>query len=467
RFLDGTGAVISPPNPKEVGELRPQEEAQLALPGVPETQQIGYLARDVEGRGEATDEVVAVPIVSTATGERIAALVLGFKAVELAVRRSETGIESGLWLDGRLHLPALTASTQAELGAKVTHAVAGLTGSEASMEVRINGAPHLLFYKQLNPGSVFPPAYEVCVYPLANFLARQRQLQWRILEGGGLLLLGAFVASHFLSARLSGPVEKLAVDSKEDRAQRHRVEAALELSQVELQRAARFSADASHQLKTPVTVLRAGLEELLAEQELTPEKREEVSALIHQTYRLAGIIEDLLLLSRMEAGRLQLEFSPVNLTHLIEGWLDDLDALPDPLDLSVEVDLPAGMYVAGEPRYTWLIVQNLLENARKYNRPGGRIRVAARAHGSDANLTISNTGEPIATAAQEHIFERFHRGSAGENIPGHGLGLNLARELARIHGGELRLLRSDERWTEFEVRLRLAVPTPAGPLELA
>jgi signal transduction histidine kinase len=64
--------------------------------------------------------------------------------------------------------------------------------------------------------------------------------------------------------------------------------------------------------------------------------------------------------------------------------------------------------------------------------------------------------------AQTHIFERFHRGSAGENVPGHGLGLNLARELARLHGGEVRLTCSDETWTEFEVRFQLAQPDGAS-----
>ena len=75
-------------------------------------------------------------------------------------------------------------------------------------------------------------------------------------------------------------------------------------------------------------------------------------------------------------------------------------------------------------------------------------------------LAIGNTGVPIPPAAQEHIFERFHRGAVGENVPGHGLGLNLARELAHLHRGELRLARSDETWTEFEVRFLPARPEP-------
>ncbi|MBV9492333.1 MAG: HAMP domain-containing histidine kinase [Verrucomicrobia bacterium] len=469
RFLDRTGAVISPPDPNEVGGLRAEEEAQLALDGAPNQQQIGYVLRAENGSAaEAIDQVIAVPIVSTDTGEVIAALVLGFKTAELDFDHPDTvGIKSGIWLNGRLHLPVLAEDARAALSAELTRAIARSGGAESSLDVRVGGTEHLLFYKQLNPGSRFPPAYEVCVYPLAGSLARLQQLQWRILGAGALLLLGALVVSHFLSARLSVPVEKLAVDSEENRVQRQRAETALERTSADLQRAARFSADASHQLKTPLSVLRAGLEELLAQEDLIPEMRDEIAMLVHQTYRLTSLIEDLLLLSRMEAGRLQLELSAVNLIPLIEGWLDDFSAMPDPLNLDVQLDLPAEIHVAGEKRYTMLILQNLLENARKYNRPGGCIRLKARVAGDRAVLTLGNTGHPIPPAAQEHIFERFHRGSAGENIPGHGLGLNLAQELARLHGGELRLVRSDESWTEFEVRFCVMEPVPVGSVECA
>jgi len=157
----------------------------------------------------------------------------------------------------------------------------------------------------------------------------------------------------------------------------------------------------------------------------------------------------------------------VDLAQLIEAGLDDLGALPEAPDLTVETDFPTALHVAGEKRYSAIIVQNLLENAWKYNQPDGRLRVTARAADGWVLLTIGNTGRPIPAAAQEHIFERFHRGSVGENVPGHGLGLNLARELARLHGGDLRLVRSDEAWTEFEVRFRLATPTPLTAPDLA
>lgn len=459
RFLDRHGAVISPPNAPDVGLLTPEEEASLALKTVPGKPQLGYFARAALGADTATvSEVIAMPIVSNETGEVIAALVLGFKPIELSGQRARLGIKSGIWLDGKLHFAAVADPAQRAIASEIGRAISAPVPADSNVRVAIDGAPHLLFRTQLNPGSLFPPADEVCIYPLSELLARQRQLRWQVLGTGVLLLLGGLGASHVLSGRLSVPVEKLAVDSEEHRVQRRRAEAALESTSEELQRSARFSADASHQLKTPVTVLRAGLEEFLAREHLPNEMREELSALVHQTFRLSSVIEDLLLLSRLDAGRLKLEFCPVNLSQLIEASLDDLSALPDALELAVENDFPPALHIAGEKRFTTLIVQNLLENARKYNRPGGRIHIAAREEKGGVLLTVGNTGRPIPAAAQAHIFERFHRGGMGENVPGYGLGLNLARELARLHGGDLRLARSDETWTEFEVRF---LPAPA------
>ena len=466
RFLDAKGAVIPPDNTADVGELKPEEESQLALGAITDEQQLGYLVRKAGDGGETIAEVIAMPIFSTETGEAIAAIVLGFKPAELASDRAGTGMKNGIWLNGRLHLPAFAEAARMAIGLEVTRVI-GAGRAESDFAVQIDGTPHRLFYKRLNPGSLFPPASEVCIYPLTDLLARQWQLRWQAAVACAVLLLGGIVASQFLAVRLAVPVEKLAVDSAEDRARRRRAEAELETTNEELQRAARFSADASHQLKTPVTVLRAGLDELLSGENLTPAMREEIAALVHQTYRLTGIVEDLLLLSRMDAGRLQIEFAPVNLSELIEGLRDDLGAQAEGFAFEIETDFPSGIRIAGEKRYTAIILQNLLENARKYNRRGGRIRIAARVDGDSALLTIGNTGRAIPPAAQEHIFERFHRGVVGENVPGHGLGLNLARELARIHGGDLRLVRSEDGWTEFEVRFRLAASVVADAVHAA
>jgi signal transduction histidine kinase len=451
RFLDAGGAVLSPPNPKDVGELKPQAEAQLSLKQLAETQQIGYAQENVDGNNELVDEIVAVPIFSTETGNIISALVVGFTPFELTGKGAGAGMESGIWVNGRLYLASLSKAAQSALGREVTKAVANSASAQNNLTVTINGAPQLLFYRRLNPDSLFPPAYEVCVYPLADSMAQLHRLRWQIGGAGMLLLVGGFVASHFVARRFAIPVQKLALVSEKNRARRRRADIALVSTRKKLRRSARYSADASHQLKSPVTVLRAGLEGLLAHDDFKPDVYEELSGLLHQTHRLTGVIEDLLLLARMDAGHLQLESEPVNLSQLIEEWLDDLGALPDSPEVKIEKEFPPGLYVAGERQYTSLIVQNLLENARKYNRPDGLIRVNAHKNGNEIVLTIGNTGSPIGQHAQAHVFDRFHRGGTVTNISGHGLGLNLARDLARLHGGDLRLACSENDWTEFEV----------------
>ena len=466
RFLDAHGAVIPAAISADVGELSADESAAITLRNVPDQQQLGYL-RHRRGDREWIDEVIAMPIISTETGEIIAALVVGFKPVEMTGDLDEREFQSGIWLAGHLILPTRADPSQPPFESAVTAIVANSQAASGSSRVSVNGSQQQLFFKRLNPDSLFPPAYEVCLYPLTDLLARQRALRWEAGVASTLLMLGGVMASRFLAVRLAKPVEQLAVDSEENRTQRAKAEAALEITSEELQRAARFSADASHQLKTPVTVLRAGLEGLLSRESLTTDECNEVSALIHQTYRLTGIVEDLLLLSRMDAGRLSIEFSPVNLSQLLDAWVDDLGAQPGGRELAIETDFPASLHIAGEKRYASLILQNLFENARKYNRPGGRIRISAKVDGEWVLLTIGNTGRSIPPAAQDHVFERFHRGIVGENVPGHGLGLNLARELARIHRGDLRLVHSGGDWTEFELRFRLAHPAEVGRLSAA
>ena len=456
RFLDSSGAILPPPNPEEVGKLDSQAEMQLALKKLPETQQIGYIRENALPRNDPVDEVVAVPIFSTETGEVISALVVGFKPFQVTQNPAGVGVRSGIWVNSKVYLPALSSTAQAALENDVNNALKISSRQQNSFRVVVDGAPQLLFFKRLNPGSSFPPAYEICVYPRADSIAQLRRLQWQIGSAGALLMLVGFVASHFVAARLSVPVEKLALDSEENRARRKRAEAALATKAEELQRSTQYSADASHQLKSPMAVLRAGLESLLARNDFQREVYEELSAMLHQTHRLAGVIDDLLLLSQMDAGHLRIASGPVNLSQLVDEWLDDLGALPDSPEVKIDKEFPADLCIAGERRYTSLIVQNLLENARKYNRPGGRMQVSAHKNSSEVVLTVGNTGPTIRPEDQKHIFERFHRGSPRSAVSGHGLGLDLARQLAWLHDGDLRLVRSENDWTEFEVRFRIA-----------
>lgn len=455
RFLDRHGRLIRPPDDAGIGHLAGDEEAQLSLAQPPATEQVGYIQR-LAGDARWIEEVVAMPVVSTQTGEIIAALVLGFRPLDLSAGQDQPGLKTGFWVRGEVYLEGISEAGRTRLKKSLS-----LENEGAGVRVELDGTAYLLFHQKLNPGSLFPTATELCLYPMATLEQKQSRWRWRIVcAGGGILLLG-YAASRFIAARFSRPVEQLAHDSEANAALRRAAEAALATTNRELERSMRFSADASHQLKTPVTVLRAGLEELLSQPQLTADQAEELSALVHQTHRLSLVIEDLLLLSRIEAGHLQIQFAPTDLSLLVAAWLDDLSVLPDPLGLTVDTDVPPETWILGERRYVTMILQNLFENARKYNQEHGRIRVVAEHRAAEVILRIGNTGTCVSEPAQEHIFERFHRGAVGENVPGHGLGLNLSRELARLHGGDVRLVRSCDNWTEFEVRFRASSGVPS------
>ena len=230
--------------------------------------------------------------------------------------------------------------------------------------------------------------------------------------------------------------------------------ATFERLQGSFEQAARFSADASHQLKTPIAILRAGIDEVVDEPDISPEHRARLSDLLQQTRRLNSVAENLLLLSRADAGRLALRQTAFDLRNVIEGSLDDARILGEKSDLTVEAQLPASIPMTGDRDMIALVLQNLIENAVKYNRPGGRVLVSAIAKPDGVEMCVGNTGPAIPAARARHIFERFYRARGDEQTPGHGLGLSIARELARVHQGDLCLGSSTNDWTEFCLTLQ-------------
>ena len=247
----------------------------------------------------------------------------------------------------------------------------------------------------------------------------------------------------------------------------HVLNATFERLQGSFEQAARFSADASHQLKTPIAILRAGIEEILAQPNLSDEHREQVADLLQQTRRLTSVAENLLLLSRADTGRLALRAAEFDIGKLLEGSLEDARILGAGTNLQIETKIPETLPMNGDREMISLTVQNLVENAVKYNRAGGKILVSAEKHDHVVKICVGNNGPEIPQERAPHIFERFYRARGNEQTPGHGLGLAIARELARAHGGDLTLATSQPDWTEFCLRLSASVhlqtekPSPA------
>lgn len=229
--------------------------------------------------------------------------------------------------------------------------------------------------------------------------------------------------------------------------------ATFERLQRSFEQSVRFSADASHQLKTPVAVLRAGIEEILNDPEAPAKQQARADALLHQTHQLTSLTENLLMLARADAGRLELQRVEFDLRDLLDGMLDDARTLAGPLNLTVEAEVPASLPIAADRTFVSIALQNLLDNAVKYNVTGGSICIRAKVVNDSVEVTVANNGDPIPPERAPHIFERFYRARGDQRRSGHGLGLSLARELVTAHGGELTLIKSDGTWTEFRLRL--------------
>jgi signal transduction histidine kinase len=227
----------------------------------------------------------------------------------------------------------------------------------------------------------------------------------------------------------------------------------LERLQRSFEQSMRFSAEASHHLKTPLSVLRAGVEEILVDPTTPAKQQNGADALLHQVHQLTSISENLLLLARADAGRLELQREEFDLREVLDGICDDASALAEPEGITVETKMPPHLPLVSDRRSVALVLQNLVENAVKYNEPGGCICIYARHLNGDVEVTVKNNGAPIPPERVSHIFERFYRGRSDARIAGAGLGLSLACELAKALGGHLALVRSDAEWTEFCLRL--------------
>jgi heavy metal sensor kinase len=220
--------------------------------------------------------------------------------------------------------------------------------------------------------------------------------------------------------------------------------------------ARRFSADASHELRTPLARVQMELEQALQAARSGSPEQQTYSGLLEEIHRLKAIIQKLLLLSLADAGRLPLQKRPVDLSALLANIVEDCRAQSP--GLAVESDIAPDLAVGADADLLEQALQNLAINALKYNRPDGWVRIAASGEGGEVRVCVENSGPPIPASDRDRIFERFFRSdpSRSGGTEGAGLGLSLAREIIRAHGGELTLLESDGERTRFLVTLAAA-----------
>lgn len=227
------------------------------------------------------------------------------------------------------------------------------------------------------------------------------------------------------------------------------------------QQASRFSADASHELKTPLAILQGEFENALQSAPADSDEQRLMGRQLEEVIRLRGIVDKLLLLSLADVGRLPLDCEQSDLSGLVSEAVEDLSVLVP--GVPVEVELETGITVQGDPHLLPQTIQNLTGNAAKYVLPSGSIRIRLFRNEDDVVLQVGNSSRPMAPEVRERVFERFFRVDDARSRAegGAGLGLALAREIARAHGGDLVLLPSEASWMVFALTL------PVGPRSLS
>lgn len=225
--------------------------------------------------------------------------------------------------------------------------------------------------------------------------------------------------------------------------------------EVSFEQTARFSADASHELNTPIAIMQGELEAALQREDISEGQERLLSNLIEETQRLKTITRSLLLFSQSDAGNLKLENMSFDLSATIQALLEDAQILDAASDLKFKIDLAEAVNFRGDKTLLRQAFYNLLSNAIRYNRPNGFVRVSLQEKSGMLTVRISNSGPGIRPTNQNKVFDRFFREdvSRARKHDSFGLGLSLAREIARAHGGNIILLTSDSEETTFEVIL--------------
>ena len=283
---------------------------------------------------------------------------------------------------------------------------------------------HLRFYRQDGPLSV-RLAFMDSTFEQATLRALVRVC---LLIGGGalLVLLG-------ISWLLSGVVSRPVVRTWQDQQQ--------------------FISDASHELKTPLTVILSSAD--LLEESASGEQQRYVDNILAESRRMKELVEDMLTLSRTESGRAAAPFAPLDLSDLVTDAALRFEPVAFEAGHPLEYDIQNGLSMTGDCQQLDQLVDILLDNAVKYAAPGGAIRLTLDAAGKNAVLAVENPGERIPAEKLPHLFDRFYRvDDARTGAAGFGLGLAIARQITARHKGTITAA-SDESATRFTVTLPL------------
>lgn len=218
-----------------------------------------------------------------------------------------------------------------------------------------------------------------------------------------------------------------------------------------------FTLNASHELKTPLTVMRAEIETALRDPSTPPTQGQIFANQLDYIAHLAKIVDSLTLLAKADSGQLTLALEPVGLDELVRDSFADAQLLARADGLKVDLRACDEATVRGDRHRLKQLLLNLTDNAIKYNQPQGRVEIELVRAARSVVLRITNTGPGIAPEQLPRVFDRFYRGDLahGTGVEGSGLGLAIARWIVKAHGGEIQIASTMNRETIVTVTLPL------------
>ncbi|MFQ5520216.1 MAG: sensor histidine kinase [Candidatus Methylomirabilia bacterium] len=218
-----------------------------------------------------------------------------------------------------------------------------------------------------------------------------------------------------------------------------------------------FSADASHELQTPLTILKGELEVALRSPRSPDDYQRILKSALEEIDKIARLVEDLLLLARADAGVLRMDRRPVDLGQLVEEVYGQIKILADAQAITLGLGPVEPVSIHGDHERLRRLLLNLVDNGIKYTPPGGRVTLSVQRHAEWASIRIADNGIGLSSEEQEWVFQRFYRSaearSRGEG--GAGLGLCIARSIAEAHSGRIEVESGPGRGSTFTVLLPL------------
>ena len=232
----------------------------------------------------------------------------------------------------------------------------------------------------------------------------------------------------------------------------------IDRSRLSYQQANRFSSDASHELKTPLTIVRGHLQRLINKSKDSSDDQIQLSLVMDEVERLISITIKLLMLSQADAGRLATLKETIHFNHLVDHLVEDYSNYRP--DIEIIKTLQKNIELIADKDLITQLMLNLFSNAFKYNFSGGKVIFDASCNATHLTFTISNTTHLSAAGLDERVFERFYRyleshNDANNPQQGSGLGLSLCREIAKAHGGDLEIGPVVNQTVTFSCRLAL------------